>query len=413
MLPAIDNNDKDEKKVVKPEITVREPWDSAFTRFVAPFIAAVRYVPLALEEINPYDFLHKKDSLIKEGKILAEGKGAAWVEPKPSTTKLGAVGRYVSRNFAAFGIGTIIAAAIGFYSKNTLHDIKSLYSEAMGYELDKKPEDVTLGDIFMKSQNTALAVTRSAFINRTLMRAAAAATFFVPWQKFRGYKELQPEFGANANMGVGVVGSYMLAESLFREKSFFDAEQGLVANTIQHSNANPNQSVTSMDIKGLLLLQRKHLNKDYQWPAGTSQEGKEQLLLAERIAILMNQTYENDPKLEHANFTIGKLNFLIGFGLLEKLPESMAFVELANKSTDMSEVKQARSAIKAGQNPAEVFAQFGVEVKAVSDKKAVAAPQMEMPEKKFADTVQSTHEKSIAHKSLHDYAAHTTQHLAV
>ncbi len=347
------NDDRKTKPVVRPEISVPERYDSPFMKLIAPFIAT-RYFWLAIEEINPFDFLKKRDSLIKDGAISAHSVGKPWKEPS--------MGRYFSRNFAAFGMGLTFLAAMGFYSRNTFKDIKSLYSEAVAYEFDKKPEDVTLWDIFSKSENAALKVTRGAYLRRTAARLATAGSFFFPWQIFRGYKELKPEYGANANAGVGAVGAYLLAEGYLRDKSFFDALQEMVSSDLHHNNANPNQSITSMRIKGLLALQRKHLNKDYQWPNADSPEGKSQLLLAERIASLMNQTYGNDERVEEANFTIGKFIYLAGFGLLDKFPESLAFVELANKSADMKEVKQAALQIKTGHQPQQVFAEFGIDM---------------------------------------------------
>ncbi len=80
--------------------------------------------------------------------------------------------------------------------------------------------------------------------------------------------------------------------------------------------------------------------------------------LADRIAVLLNQTYNNTPKTEHANFTLGKFNYLVGFGLLDMSSASLAFVELANRSSDMKEVNAAATAIKSGQDAASVFHQL-------------------------------------------------------
>lgn len=400
MVTQTEQKEYDERKVKKPEITVPERYDSPFMKLIAPFIAT-RYLWLAIEDINPFDFLFKKGSLIKDKTIGPNGEsGKPWTEPYPAKTFMGAAGRYTSRNFSAFGMGTLFAATIGYYSKNTLHDIKSLYSEAVGYELGKKPEDVTTSDL-MNSQNAALEVTRNAYIKRSLMRIGAAATFFIPWHHFRKYKEIQPKYETNMNVGVGTVGTYLLGESFLRTKSFFDAEQELVNSAIHHRNANPNQSITSMNIKGLLLLQRQHLNKNYQWPEATSQEGQQQLAIAERIASLMNQTYENDPKREPAHFTIGKFNFLLGFGLLDAFPESMGFVELANKSADMSEVKQAVTLIRSGKDARTVFAQFGIDVNNAPSSLAInTAPDMASANKKFTSQIQP--------KSLAEFATHST-----
>ncbi len=324
-------------------------YDSPFLQLVAPLVAT-RYFWLAVEEINPRNFLRKPNPAEKEG-------FTPWEKPS--------AGRYLSYNFAAFGMGLTFLSIVGLYSRNTLHDIKSLYAEAVGYELGKKKEDVTLSDVFLKSKNAAVSVTCKAYLKRTLVRIATAATFFIPWHKLRDFKDAKPKYDANANVGVGAIGAYLYWEGFMRQPSFFDAEQKMVSNRISNNSPLAHGEIPATEIESLLWLQRKHLNKSYQWPDATSEEGRQDRLVARRIADLMNQTYHDKAKTEYADFTVGKLNYLIGFGLLDKHPESMAFVELANRSADMSEVKRAAAMIHAGQPSKEVFAQFGLEEKPV------------------------------------------------
>ncbi len=385
--------------VSKPTLHTDYTWyNSLFTQLIAPLFG-MRYLFEAGEDINP-------GNILKKNNPKPDTSGKPWQDP--------GMGRYASLNFISYGMGTLFAGIMFDYSRRTLNDIKSLYAEAVGYELNKKPEDVTLTDVFFKSQNAALEVTRNAYRFRTLARAATAATFFIPWEKFRAFKNVAPKYDANAKVGVGAIAAYIYGEGFLREPSFFDIEQKMVSVKVNHKDTNPYVTIGAEDVQGLLILQRKHLDKNYQRPAGASLEGQQDMQLASRITSLLNQTYHNTTATEHINLTIGKFNYLVGFGLLDKFPESMAFVELASKSADMSEVKQAASAIKAGQNPQAVFAQFGIDVNAMSTQKAIAAPQTEMVEKKFVDTVQSTHEKSIAHKSHQDFAAHNAgAHLAV
>ncbi len=400
MLPTVEQKDKDEQGVVKPGLQADHSWfNSQFTQLIAPLFG-IRYLFEAFEDINPKNWLRKD---------------IPQADPLDKAWRTASKTHYVtSLNFVSHGVGAVFGLIMGSYSLRTLSDIKSVYSEAVGYELGKKPEDVTLGDVFLKSQNAAVGVTRHAYITRTLMRAATVATFFVPWHKFRSFQEVKPKYDANAKVGVGAIAAYIYGEGFIREPSFFDMEQKMVSAKVNHKDINPYIKINPEDVQGLMILQRKHMDSSYQRPAGASPDGIHDMELASSITELLNQTYQNIPNTEPAHFTIGKFNFLLGFGLLEKFPESMAFVELANKSTDMSEVKQAAGAIKAGQNPQAVFAQFGVDVNAVSTQKAIAAPQAEISEKKFVDTVQSTHEKSIAHKSHQDYAAHNAgAHLAV
>lgn len=371
-----------------PELKADHTWyNSLFTQLLAPLFG-FRYLFEAVEDINPKNFLDKNPPPPAMGEKPWKNQG---------------FGRYNSFNFISHGMGALFAGITARYSANTFHDIKSVYAEAVGYELNKKPEEVTTNDIFVKSQNAALDVTRDAYIRRTLLRAATVATFFVPWHKFRAFQEVKPKYEANAKVGVGAIAAYIYAEGFIREPSFFDAEQKMVSGKINHKDVNSFATIQPQEVQSLLILQRKHINKKYQTPKAASQEGQQDMALSTRIADLLNQTYHNTPTHEEAHFTMGKLNFLIGFGLLDKFPESMAFVELANQSSDMSEVKQAAGALRAGQTAEVVFAQFGIDVNAVSRNAAPNIIEASI-EPKFTQTIRPAQEKSFAPKTHQDYA---------
>lgn len=322
-------------------------YNSPFLQLMIP-VLTTRYLWLAAEDINPKNFLLKPDPASKPGYT-------PWQKPG----KL----EYLSRNFAALGMGATILSLIAYYSKSTADDIKTLYSEAVGYELGKKKEDVSWHDVFIKSNNEALKVTRNAFFRRTGLRALAGSAFLMPWHALRDWKNGPPKYDANANAGVGAVGLYLsLFEGFVRKQSFFDAEQNLVGVSINHSDTNTHEIIHSRSIQSLMLLQRKHMDKNYQWPRLNSDEGIQQAALANRIADLMNQTYHNTCRKEEGNFTIGKFNFLLGFGLLDSYPEAVGYVELANKSGTMNEVKEAAAAIHRGEKAQEVFQRYGVDL---------------------------------------------------
>ncbi|NBO17724.1 MAG: hypothetical protein EBV03_00565 [Proteobacteria bacterium] len=389
MEPKKDNTQEMDKAPAKNEQELDMTMKGRFNRYNSPFlnlmlpVLTTRYVWLALEDINPLNFLN----------------------PDPATPgftpckKPGFAG-YLRRNFAALGMGATTLSIISYYSKRTYDDMHALYAEAVGYELDKKPQDVTWNDMFVKSQNSALAVTRDAFLKRTGVRLAVGASFLVPWHAFRDWKNGPPKYDANANAGVGAIGTYLSTDGFMRKPSFFDMEQNMVAKAINHADDGTHENIGTKNIQLLLMLQRRHLNKDYKWPAFSTKEGKQQATLATRIADLLNQTYDNSDKTESANLTIGKFNFLVGFGMLDSFPEALAFVELANKSKDMQEVKEANALIKSGQDARTVFAQFGVDMDALVHKHTsmhvdTAHHVMEhaATEKKFADSVTSVKEK--------------------
>ncbi len=370
-------------------------YDSAFTRLIAPLVAT-RYSWLAIEDINPFNFLNKPKPEELNPNFVR------WV--KPSFKK------YLSFNFAALGMGLTFLSVIAFYSKNTAHDIHSLYSEAVGLELGKKKEDVGFLDIYWRSNNAALKVTRKAFFKRSLARLATAAMFFLPWHKARDFDYAPPKYDANANAGVGAMGIYLMGEGFLRDPSYFDVEQNMAATAIHHTNNNMYENIKPQNIQTLLMLQRKQLNKNLSWPAAGSAEGQEQLKLATRIAKLMNKTYRNIPNDEQANFTIGKFNYLVGFGMLNNFPDSLAFVELANKSSDMRDVNNAAAAIKAGQNPQDVFAQFGIDINALQNpaQPAITQPQEEPVQTKFSEAVGKAEKKNITPKTHQEFAAQTS-----
>lgn len=366
--------------VERPELKADRTWySSLFTQLLAPLVAT-RYIWLALEDVNPLDILDKQKKRIKTD----------W-------------GRYASRNFAAFGMGATVLGIMGMYSKNTLHDIKSIYAEAVGYELDKKPKDVTLTDVFIKSQNEALKITRETYKERSLLRGLTAATFFVPWHKLKPkvFQSREPNYETNANAGLGAVGVYLYGEGFLRKPSFFDVEQKLVSSKINHNDVDPYAAIQTQDVQALINLQRKNIEKHYHAPLAESPEGQNDIKLATRIAKLLNDTYDNKPDIGTDRFTLGKFNYLIGFGLLDKFPESLAYVELANKSTDMKDVKQAAFAIKNGQDPQAIFAQFAIDIQKLSAK----------PEQQVANQVNETKKftQDISPKTLMDFASKSTE----
>jgi len=352
-------------------------YDTAFSLLIAPLIAT-RYIWVSIEKVNPFNIIKKL----------------------PST--LGA-------NFAALGTGAAFLSIMGVYSRNTLHDIRSIYAGAVGYELGKPKDEVTYHDIFFKSQNEALKITRSAYENRTIGRLATLIPFIVPWHKF-GTTNLAP-YAANAEAGVGTVGVSLLAEGFMRAPSFFDLEQKLAITAINHTDNKTIDNILPKNIFNLLMLQRNAVNKNYVWAESGSPEGQNDLAVSTRIASLMNQTYKNLPNTENANFDIGKFNYLIGFGLLDKFPESLAFVELANKSNDMnlSEVKYAAAAIKNGQDSKSVFRNFGIDINAPVKSENVETSDINVATQKFMSNVRQIMREPIMPKTLMDYAAQTTE----
>lgn len=369
-------------------------YESPFLQLLAPFVA-IRYSWLALDKINPLDFLKRGDKSRKAEVFQAEGKGLL---------------NYCRNNFAALGIGSTILGIVGLYSRNTLHDIHSLYSEAVGYELGKKKEDVSYSDVFFKSNNSAVNKTCNAYVSRTLARVGTALTFFAPWHKLRGIHYEAPQYVANAEAGTGALGVELLAEGFWRDKSFFDVEQSLAEKAINHTANRTYEKIDATDIATLMMLQHTHLDKNYKWPQAGSQEGQNEKIVTERIADLMNQTYGNSPNIENANLTMGKLNYLIGFNLLDKYPESLAFVELANKSNDMKEVISTANEIKNGKSVLEAFEKYSLVEKAPQHIEEPVIASFEEAQSKFTDKIKAiTKETPKQPRTHHDFAIKPTE----
>jgi hypothetical protein len=241
-------------------------------------LLTTRYVWLAVEDINPLNFLSKPNPADTPG-------FKPWEKPPLSG--------YLKRNFAALGMGATILGLIGFYSKRTADDIKTVYAEAVGYELEKKTEDVTWRDIF-KSENAAVQITRNAFVKRTGARLLAGSAFLAPWHVLRDWQNHKPKYDANANAGVGAMGVYLsVYEGFMRKQSFFDMEQNLVGTTLNPHDRTTQDSINPKHIESLLFLHRNQLDPHYRFPTAGSDAGAEQCRLATRIASLMNQTYQN------------------------------------------------------------------------------------------------------------------------
>jgi hypothetical protein len=402
----VDNNNTTQMQNItpaeRPELKSDQSWySSAITQLLAPLVGT-RYIWLTLEEINPFNFLGKTPpKLTHDEKVIKYGKDNKTIlnEKEITPYKESSFGRYASRNFAAYGMGAGLFLLMGIYSRNTLNDVKSLYAEAVGYELGKNSKDVTTADVFIKSQNEAVKVTCNAYLKRSLVRFGTAATFFVPWQKFRSkpFQYVQPKYDVNADAGVGAIGALIYGEGFLRKPSFFDIEQKLVSTKINHKDIDPYTAFQPQDIQALINLHRKHLDKHYKAPSVASKEGQHDVALANRIAELLNIAYDNKPEVTNDKLTIGKLNYLIGFNLLEKFPEALAFVELANKSQTMEEVKQAASAISNGEVSQSVFARFGVDMQKLATQPEQQAVTAIVESKQFT--------KDIAPKELMEHAA--------
>jgi hypothetical protein len=225
----------------------------------------------------------------------------------------------------------------------------------------------------------------------------------------RDWPNHKPKYDANANAGVGAVGAYLsVYEGFLRKPSFFDAEQALVSTAINAHDRTAKDIIAPEQIEMLLFLQRRQREPNYQFPARATEAGINQSRLANRIADLMNETYQNAPATQQAQLTVGKFNFLAGFGYLDHYPTSLAFVEMANKSKDMQDVKEAKARIKDGEDPHAVFKRFGIDIDTAMAK-VQHAPAVDGTQKLYADRVPRRNELvSREPKGPKDFADQTS-----
>ena len=138
--------------------------------------------------------------------------------------------------------------------------------------------------------------------------------------------------------GAAGVAAYLLTDSISRSQKYFEYLQGMVTKKLNHESGLSSEAITNNNITDLLTLHKRALNKAYK-PAFDSPQWRNDVKLAEEVTDLLNRTYNQSPRT--ANFTIGKFDYLLGFGLLVTFPESLALWSFANRSRDMRAVNAA------------------------------------------------------------------------
>ncbi len=260
-------------------------------------------------------------------------------------------------NVWSIALGMGMMAVTAFYSNRTYQDMKSQFREPLAWEFDKPPEKVGMRDMF-RSKNTLVHDTVKNFTKRTALRTLVQLPFFTYLIPTPFKKHLKPDelitksrlLGPKDSVvaGAGSNAIYLASDALGRKKTFFEDLQSFVDNKINH-RSRIGELVTAADLINLYELQA-HNNKSVpHMPKMNTPEWQADLKLFERMADLMNQTYQNTPKKEHADFTVPKLVYLLGMGLLksDNLEKHLAYVEVANLY-GIPEVKKAEQALKNG-----------------------------------------------------------------
>lgn len=235
-------------------------------------------------------------------------------------------------------VGTFMMAVSSLYLNRTYQDIKHAFAEPVAWEMNKKPEDVGLLDL-IRSKNTLVEAARHNFVKYNSRRYAVNTPFF---SYLLPGKKVEPKHAILG--GVSANSLYLMSDVLWRKETFFERMQSFVDDKILHTD-QLGDKIAAVDLVNLYELHARDKNPSYRFDGRMDTQGwNNQMQIFGRVAELMNQTYGNEPNKEKANFTLSKMIYLMGHGLIsaENVDRSMAYVELANKN-GMDAVKEVAS----------------------------------------------------------------------
>ena len=265
--------------------------------------------------------------------------------------------------------GSGIMWIINKYKQTTFDDMKSVFSEAVAFDLGKDFRNVT--DAEIKNSNNAIIKTTVQKVNeRNKKRIGFAALFFIPWDfiyKFCTNNDFKKSGADPVDLGVGALGLYLASDVLTRKEALFEKWQRFIDIKINHVG-EVGQIITPSDLLDIYDIHMRSKNKNYIAPQHNSIQWQEQVKQVERMVDLMNQTYNNTIVKEYAELTVPKLIYLWGGGsdgvpiLNGHHEQNMAFIELANRSINMQEVREVSQAIRSGFPAQEAFAKYGIDL---------------------------------------------------
>ncbi|HEU5048649.1 MAG TPA: hypothetical protein VFT64_12515 [Rickettsiales bacterium] len=287
--------------------------------------------------------------------------------------------RFAAQNAYSLFFGGLVTAVSGFYAKRNLEAIKTLYADAVGAELGKPKDNVTLGDILFRSKNEVVRQSAKEFWRTGLARSAVISTFFAPWHLLT--KSAEKPHNIQASIGAGAMGLYVLQNRFRENTSLLEALQTMVDTKLHHNNSMPYDMITANDIGNMLVIQHKTNNRSYHSPSLTEPTEKQEMAVSQRLADLLNATYHNTDNI-HSHFTLGNLIYLMGMEakgtgktfLEQPYPVNMAYINLADKHK-AKDIEAVASAIASGTKWQDAFAQYGITVPEPQATPAGAAPE--------------------------------------
>lgn len=225
-------------------------------------------------------------------------------------------------------VGAFMMGVSTLYMGRTYKDLKGAFAEAISWETGKKKEDIGFMDI-MKSDNTLVEAARRNFLKYNVRRFAVNTPFFSHWVFDKAVK---PK-GAIL-FGVASNSIYLMSDVLSRKETFFERLQSFVDEKVLHTEKLGEQ-ISAIDLINLYELHSRDKNSNYRFTGRMdTKEWQDRVKVFGRMADLMNETYGNQTNPEKANFTLSKMIYLMGHGMITSGGDpdrSCAYIEVANK----------------------------------------------------------------------------------
>lgn len=280
----------------------------------------------------------------------------------------------------------IIGAGSWYYTRKVQsgvhNDIMSIYSEAVSFENGKPARDIKDNDI-AGSSNEIIRSTVKNYRNKRALRYGISTMPFL--KNVPSLRALQWGEATVAAWGI-----MWARDILVREPTMLENFRSFI-----NDKLNPlygiGDPIKSSEIIDLYQQYAYRFHPEISFRSISVNDEDANLMWAQseklfgRVAELMNESYnfkhttELDPETHapkvKANFTLPKLIYLMGHGLLNaRRPEwSMVFLELANQSVDMHEVKEAAKAMQQNVGLSEIVEKYGIDLNPNNHINGVAA----------------------------------------
>ncbi len=254
-----------------------------------------------------------------------------------------------------YGIGGYSLLVTSAYAGKVLVDMKRLFSEVAAYEQDKKPEDISIADIW-SSKNGVVTETWINLAKRNVLRYATDAIFFGR-ALFKG-----TDFW---KLGLVSKGGLVMQDMWFRRLTTFEKLSNFVENVIKPEDGM-GTSVTSSQLVDIFQSYTVHNRPEMSFQSIVGNDAAEEVRwdyarqVFDRMSELMNQSYsykhdvrydENFQPIAQGNFTLPTFIFMLGNDMIDPNNPNftMARIEIASEY-GVQAMKQAHKEFSAAQN---------------------------------------------------------------